>query len=100
MNTREMTEVIQADEDGAEIEFSRKNVGDWTYVNKPGWNFYAYDYRVKKKSVKMYKYALRDRNSDWRESEFFFTDDSDFIKVFNKSKEFKRLDYTMIEVEA
>ena len=99
--TKEMIEVMQAYEDGTEIEYRRKNVyglGKWGYDEPPAWDWINYDYRIKsKEKVKLYKYAFQG-GGDWTETSNYYNNDDEFISCLDYHT-FKRLDYTMIEVE-
>ena len=64
MNTKEMIEVMQAFEDGKEIEESQRYkdkengmpYNKWVMVEQPIWNWSNNDYRIKpKEKVKLYK---------------------------------------------
>lgn len=54
MTTKEMIEVLQAFENGAEIEYRNKNENNWQVPilikqnSTPLWNFGEFDYRIKK----------------------------------------------------
>ena len=105
-STREMILVMQAYEDGSEIEYRRKNVyglGKWGYDEPPAWDWITFDYRIKpkeKKKVKLYKYAYKSSKTKlWEESSTFYEDDADFIYNHKHWLYSQRLDYTMIEVE-
>ena len=52
MNTKEIIDVIQAFEDGKEIEHSLRTENIWRKgTNDPCWNFARFDYRVKQKPL-------------------------------------------------
>lgn len=46
--TKEMIEVMQAFENGAEIEAKPIVVGDWEEETEPEWDWVSFDYRIKK----------------------------------------------------
>jgi len=48
MTTKEMIAVMQAFEDGKQIEYKYHGIENapWEYVEKPEWNWYGCDYRV------------------------------------------------------
>ena len=49
MNTKEMIKIMQAFEDGKKIEYKvRKEDGAWCMVTFPIWDWWSYDYRIKK----------------------------------------------------
>lgn len=48
MTIKDMTEVMQAYEEGKKIQFTRKNEDDWSdIVGEPTWNWNHYRYRIK-----------------------------------------------------
>lgn len=49
MTTKEMIEVMQAYEDGKQIQVAPKNDEDWGDISRPYWNWIANDYRIKPK---------------------------------------------------
>jgi len=49
MTLREKIEVMQAFEQGEEIEISYVKQDMWTDISNPGWSWGTYDYRVKPK---------------------------------------------------
>jgi hypothetical protein len=87
--------VMQAFEDGEEIECSINSIV-WSGNDSPRWNWKEYIYRVKKKTVKMYKYAFL-AEEGWEDSIYYYKDDSEFEKDSTVS-DYKRLDYSVIEV--
>lgn len=65
MNINEMCEVMQAYKDGAEVECREKGGGpDWYSSPFPQWNWFAFDYRVKKEPVRVRLYR-HDKNDPW-----------------------------------
>jgi hypothetical protein len=47
MSNKEIIEVVQAFEDGAEIEYKAFNDSSWVTTSKPLWDFPLYEYSVK-----------------------------------------------------
>lgn len=47
METKEMTSVKQAFDEGKQIEFSEKGRDEWCDIPTPHWRWEKYDYRVK-----------------------------------------------------
>ena len=47
--TKEMIEVMQAYEEGAQIQINPTDTTEWSYTNNPWWNWSDFDYRVKPK---------------------------------------------------
>lgn len=69
---------------------------DYDYAYN-SWNLQPY--QEPKKMVKIYKYALYDKDlGEWIESRSFYKDDENTSKCLYSDK-FIRLDHTMIEVE-
>ena len=59
MTPKEIINVVQAFEEGREIEFLRKHThNDWGTLEKSYWNFDLYDYRVKKIEKELYQYLI------------------------------------------
>lgn len=92
--------IMQCFSEGAEIEYSDNGGTLWMEAIEPTWNWRCIEYRVKKEKVKMYKYAFK-YSHRWEDSMYFYKDDADFLDGDKKSNidGFKRLDYTMIEIE-
>jgi len=47
MNTKEKIKIMQAYDDGKEIECSYKKKNDWDINMSPSWNWADFDYRIK-----------------------------------------------------
>lgn len=52
-----------------------------------------------KQKVKMWQYAFQMDGGRWTTSYNFYKDDADFQKIFLHVKKFKKLEWSMIEVE-
>lgn len=65
MNIDEMSEVMQAYKDGAEIESRRRGCGvEWFPTPFPQWDWASFDYRVKKEPVRVRLFRL-DKDQPW-----------------------------------
>lgn len=101
-------EFCQALYDSKKLEFLVKNCwnefkGDADIGNLK-LNFESTKYRYKKQKKKLYKWAYKDNNNNWFETKEYYDNElckHEFVKFDDDiiSKDFKRLDYTMIEVE-
>lgn len=97
--TKEKIEIMQAHEDGKEIEYQTLNA-PWRIANTPFWDWFGCDYRITPpKKIKLYKWAIKDAYKNWYETERFFKNEHHLISVFDYITTVKRLDYTMIEVD-
>jgi hypothetical protein len=93
MTTREMIEVMEAYENGAEIECKYKYIKNynWEIVEHPAWNWTEAIYRVKQepKTKILKKWMSRsDKNSYWWIADFIMTEDEAKI-YFESSYEYK-----------
>ena len=65
MTPQEIINVVQAFEEGKEIEYLGKHTNNkWRTVETPGWNFDLFDYRVKQKEKELYQYLIYDKPSN------------------------------------
>ena len=53
MKLKEMIEVMQHFDNGGEVEIKTKRSDDWGEVTTPSWNWFEYDYRIKKPKQKV-----------------------------------------------
>jgi len=59
MTPKEIINVVQAFEEGKEIEYREKNSNiPWKVALTPCWNFHNKNYRVKQKEKELYQYLL------------------------------------------
>ena len=70
MTTKEMIAIMQASEDGKEIEYSARwgsLAGKWTKVDVPGWDWLSCTYRVKPEPKEFYVvgYTLTDGDEEY-----------------------------------
>ena len=65
MTPKEIIDVVQAFEEGKEIEFQPKNKSyAWETINEPIWNFDFHNYRVKQKEKELYQYLIHDQETN------------------------------------
>ena len=57
MTNQEIIEVVKAAEAGETIEFREHGKSEWWTTISPAWNFFAKDYRIKRKPIKGYAVA-------------------------------------------
>ncbi len=105
MNTKEKIEVMQAHLDGEIVEFNMGVMWEELLAIDPRWDprwdWANIKYRIKpKEKTKLYKYAYDDGSwKGWRESTSYYYSDADFESCNMGVLKYKRLDYTMIEVD-
>lgn len=84
-------EIVHMDYQGnVKHNYSMNTPSEWSKFFEP------------KTKVKLYKYAFRNISTEiWNETARFFSDDNEFITWYSplSGVVFKRLDYTVIEVE-
>jgi hypothetical protein len=93
----------EAHDKGEMVQHQSEN-GKWhNCIHSSGW---AYNddpdrYRIKPKTKTLYKWAYRDKvTKSWKETDRWMESEDDFKNDYLWAKdEFKRLDYTAIEVE-
>lgn len=67
MNINEMIEVMQAYRDGKEIEGRRRgSKEDWLTLHPPMWEWFYFEYRVKKQPRTLTLWRLAGSNMEWR----------------------------------
>ena len=96
MTPMEMIEVINAYEEGEDIEIWDGRA--WLKCTQPLWNFANYNYRVKQKEKVVYQFLLRNKNDYTIMSTSHFYPDietaqKDYASINNYTV-IKRLDYT------
>lgn len=65
MTPKEIINVLQAFEEGKEIEYREKNSKiPWKVASTPCWNFHNYNYQVKQKEKELYQYLIYDKPSN------------------------------------
>ncbi len=65
MTPKEIIDVVQAFEEGKEIEYREKNSKiPWKVASTPCWNFHNYNYQVKQKEKELYQYLIYDKPSN------------------------------------
>jgi len=89
MTNAEILAVVQAAEEGKEIEFCR--AGEWLTVGgEPVWNFAIYEYRIKPPTEKIVK-SLAWRNI--REGQIYWCDQNALLKVLPGWERFPVADF-------
>ena len=99
----EKIKVMQAYKDGKQIEGKRNEASIWLPCKIPCWDWYTYDFRIKKepkKIVKLYQVLLK-YVTDYHISLKFFKTEQEAIYHYDGSGfiVIKLLPHTMIEVE-
>ena len=77
MTPQEIINVVQAFEEGKEIEYLGKHTNNkWRTVETPGWNFDLFDYRVKQKEKELYQYLIYKSQTNSYQATFRFYENS------------------------
>lgn len=101
--TKEKIKIMLAHVNGEEIEYQDFSLIEnfpWITTMSPSWNWGTMNYRIKPKKIKLYKWAIKDIYGNWCDTERFYKDEKHLKSVYDhKDTKFKRLDYTMIEVD-
>ena len=71
--TKEMIAVMQAFENGAEIEAKPIVVGDWEEETEPEWDWVSFDYRIKKQPKEIWMVKLADRITNLQPPPYYWT---------------------------
>jgi hypothetical protein len=99
MTPKEIINVVQAFEEGKEIEFLGKHTNNkWKTVETPGWNFDLFDYRVKQKEKELYQYLLYNpKTKTYRSSSRFHENSFDLqSELASDWKIIQRLNHTKV----
>jgi hypothetical protein len=102
MTPKEIINVVQAFEEGKEIEFQPKNKSyPWETINESSWNFDYYDYRVKQKEKELYQYLLYNpKTKTYISSERFYENSFDLqSKLKSDWKIIQRLNHTKVIIK-
>ena len=105
MTPQEMIDVIQAFQDGKQIEYKYHHaisITDWAEADSLCWNFKDRDYRIKPKQTKeLYQFLLYNRQTkDYFSSDRFYENETEIKKqLYSCIEVIKRLDYTKITIE-
>jgi len=104
--TKEMIEVMQAFENGAEIEAKPIVVGDWKEETEPEWDWVSFDYRIKKQpkepeyipfsfedAEQLVGKIIKSKDENWIELLTFFDEDC----TSNITYEALLKDYTFLD---
>ena len=77
MTPKEIINVVQAFEEGKEIEYQPiKKSFSWITIYKPTWNFMFFDYRVKQKEKELYQYLIHIPQTNTYQTTFKFYENS------------------------
>ena len=102
MTPKEIINVVQAFEEGKEIEYLGKHTNNkWRTVETPGWNFDLFDYRVKQKEKELYQYLLYNpKTKTYISSERFYENSFDLQSELTSSwKIIQRLNHTKVIIK-
>ena len=102
MTPKEIINVVQAFEEGKEIEYQPKNKSfSWITVYKPSWNFDSFDYRVKQKEKELYQYLLYNpKTKTYISSERFYENSFDLQSELTSDwKIIQRLNHTKVIIK-
>ena len=86
--TKEVIKIMQAFVDGEEIECSCIHFDEYSNNSNPSCDWLSYKCRIKKKKVKLYKYAYK-KNGVWKEDEYFHKNNEnlstrlEWIRLYN-----------------
>ena len=97
MTTAEMIVIMQHFADGGEVECVETGYDDWEIANKPCWNWYDYNYRIKeqKPKVTIEKWLVEENGIK------FVVESSDidsWLKPFATSKKLKLIESYEVEI--
>jgi len=102
MTPKEIIDVVQAFEEGKEIEFKPKNKSySWETINEPAWSFDIHDYRVKQKEKELYQYLIHDSQRNTYQATIRFYQNSFDLQSELKSdwKIIQRLNHTKVIIK-
>ena len=102
MTPKEIINVVQAFEEGKEIEYREKNSNvPWKVASTPCWNFLNYNYRVKQKEKELYQYLVRNPLTNTYQATYKFYENSFDLQseLTPDWKIIQRLNYTKVIIE-
>ena len=102
MTPKEIINVIQAFEEGKEIEYLGKHTNNkWRTVETPGWNFDLFDYRVKQKEKELYQYLIHNPQINTYKTTIKFYENSFDLQLELTSdwKIIQRLNHTKVIIK-
>ena len=102
MTPKEIIDVVQAFEEGKEIEFLGKHTNNkWKTVETPGWNFDLFDYRVKQKEKELYQYLIHNPQINTYKTTIKFYENSFDLQLELTSdwKIIQRLNHTKVIIK-
>lgn len=65
MELKEMIKVMEHFDNGGDIECSKVGQDSWKIVNNPCWDWYDYNYRIKKPNVTIEKWLCQNNQGDF-----------------------------------
>ena len=65
MELKEMMEIMEHFGNGGEVEYTETGFNKWRIANDPSWNWYDYNYRIKKQKVTIEKWLCQDNEGDF-----------------------------------
>ena len=102
MTPKEIINVVQAFEEGKEIEYLGKHTNNkWRTVETPGWNFDLFDYRVKQKEKELYQYLIHNPQTNLYKTTYKFYENSFDVQSELPSdwKIIQRLNHTKVIIK-
>ena len=102
MTPKEIINVVQAFEEGKEIEYLGKHTNNkWRTVETPGWNFDLFDYRVKQKEKELYQYLIHNPQINTYKTTIKFYENSFDLQLELTSdwKIIRRLNHTKVIIK-
>ena len=102
MTPKEIIDVVQAFEEGKEIEFQPKNKSyPWETINEPLWNFDLFNYRVKQKEKELYQYLIHNsQRNTYQPTIRFYQNSFDLqLELTSDWKIIQRLNHTKVIIK-
>ena len=102
MTPKEIINVVQAFEEGKEIEYEYKNINQsWITTKDPTWNFKTFDYRVKQKEKELYQYLIYNKEINSYQATFKYYQNSFDLQseLTSDWKIIQRLNHTKIIIK-
>jgi len=102
MTPQEMINVVQAFEEGKEIEYREKNSKiPWKVALTPCWNFHNYNYRVKQKEKELYQYLIyNSKLNNYQVTFLFYQNSFDLQSALTSDwKIIQRLNHTKVTIK-
>ena len=102
MTPKEIINVLQAFEEGKEIEYQPKYKSySWIKINEPTWNFDSFRYRVKQKEKELYQYLIHNPQINTYKTTIKFYENSFDLQLELTSdwKIIQRLNHTKVIIK-